>query len=191
MKVNEKFRNLVSKLSEGAGTFLMFTLYFVVGLVMAVPYTYLAGWDANSLTLTAFALPITALILGLLYTAYKMKRYDTPWWIQRTFYGLLGYSLLPIFANGISVVLKWAGLATVSGFVFEYRYTSLVVVPIISIIGLVTYSFAKSAWRQRFSDNATPPSNTPSSNGFGPSNATVSPREERKTDTGTFQLVSV
>jgi len=191
MKVKEKFRNLAGQLAEGAGTFLMWTLYFVVGLVMAVPYTYLAGWDANNLVLTAFALPITAVILYALYTACKMKRYDIPWWIHRVFYGLLGYCLLPIFANGISIVLKWAGLATVGGFVFEYRYASLVVVPIVSIIGLVAYSFAKSVWRQRFSGNATPPSSTPPSNGFGPNKtAVVSPSEERKTDTGTFQLVS-
>ncbi|MBI1999061.1 MAG: hypothetical protein HYS74_00195 [Parcubacteria group bacterium] len=190
MKVKEKFKNLAGQLADGAGTFFMWTFYFVVGLVMAVPYTFLAGWDVNNLFLTAWALPIASVIIYTLYTMCKMKIHTIPWWIHRVFYGLLGYCLLPIFANGISIVLKWVGLATTGGFIFEYRYASLVVVPVAVIIGLVTYSLAKSFWHQRFSGNATPPSSTPPS-GFGPNKiVTTSSNEERKPDTGTFQLVS-
>lgn len=166
MKVKEKLRNFASQLAEGAGTFLMWALYFVVGLVMAVPYTFLAGWNADALAISAMLLPIAAIVAYTLYTACKM-RLHTIRWIHRVFWGFLGYCLLPIFANGISLVLKRAGLTAIGDFIFEYRYESLIVVPIISIIGLVAYSFAKSVWRQRFSGNATPPSSTPPNYGFG------------------------
>lgn len=191
MKMREKIRNLAGQLAGGVATASMWLLYLLVGLVMAVPYTYLAGWPANdNLLIIALALPITSVILFALYAACKMEEYRVRWRISRVFWGFLGYCLLPIFANGISIVLKWAGLAMVGGFIFEYRYTSLVAVPLAVIIGLVAYSFARSFWRQRFSGNATPPSSTPP-NGLIPNKTvSISPSEERKTDTSTFQLVS-
>jgi len=185
MKVREKIRNLAGQLTGGTVTIFMLLLYFVVGLVMAVPYIFLAGWDVNALIIAIWILPIPSVIF---YTLCKMEFHRIPW-SSRIFRGFLGYCLLPIFANGISIILKWVGFTGVGSFVFGYRYASLVAVPLTVIIGLVAYSFAKSFWRQRFSGNATPPSSTPSS-GFGPNKtATISPSEERD-NSGTFQLVS-
>jgi hypothetical protein len=189
MKVTDRIGNLLGRIADGISTFLMWVLYFVIGFIMAVPYTYLAGWDTSNLFFTACVMPIVALVLCALYVARK-DNYSVPWRTLRVFWGFLGYSMLPIFANGISIVLKWFGFPAVGSFIFELRYISLIVVPIVSVMMLLVCSFAKSIWQRKFSRRAVPPSDAPPSEGFSQDKAAiVSPREERKNTPNVFQLV--
>ena len=111
-------------------------LYIVVGLVMAVPYTYLAGWDKNYVFFVALALPIVTVVLYVLRGMPQRFLKDFPVF-RKGFWAIVLYCLLPIFSNGVSIFLKWAGIAMIGDMVFRYRYTSLVLVPLALFIGWI------------------------------------------------------
>lgn len=149
-KVERVYRQRLDPATE----YLMLVVCLLVGLVMTSLYTYFAGGDANHLHITTFVLPIASVILYILYYMYKIGWFFSaePFWI------FLVYCLLPIWVNGISIVLKWVGLSMVGDFIFRYRYASLIAVPLSLVIGLVASAFAKAIWRCRPGGRARPPS---------------------------------
>ncbi len=174
-RVRKKFKNLVASISETKTAeiiktvfaFLFFcALYLGVGYAMAVPYTFLAGWDKSNLFIfvTALILPITLAIIYALHTRWPGHR-------ERAVWIFLGYCLLPVFMNGISIIIKWAGSITAGNFVFKYRYESLIA----ALIGFALYSLAKNI-RQLFSSNKT----TPPSKSNPHKTAAISSRKKKR-----------
>ena len=134
----------LNRLSDWCVWIFMTIAYFVIGAVMAVPYAHLAGWNADYLTVISLVLPLTSAILYILHLLRRMLPGKA---MNKVFYGFAGYYLLPVFANGISIVLNRIGLTTVGSFIFEYRYASLIMVPLTGIVGIAIYVFP---WREHF-----------------------------------------
>ena len=162
-------------------------IYLVIGFILSVPYTYLAGGNSDNLLMTAYITPVAALFLFIANAMRGIGQRDgkRPKWGGGVFWVLVAYFCLPILLNGASLLLKKGGQEQVGHYIFEGRYFSLLAVPVLLILYGVVVGGVMSI-RQWFSGNATPPSSTPPS-GFGPNKtAAISPSEESKTDPGTF-----
>ena len=132
--------------------FLFLVFYYIIGLIIAGPYTFLARWDTVYWLLAAWILPIMLIFLLILHGMSNAYR--------KMFWGFLSYCLLPIFFNIISIVFKWAGFVAAEGFFSEYRYKSLIIIPWVAAVGLMAYSFVMYFWHWWFNGKITPPSNT-------------------------------
>ncbi|MBU2036913.1 hypothetical protein KJ866_01770 [Patescibacteria group bacterium] len=199
--MQEKMRHFFDKIGNGIGIIVFIILYGVAGNVLMYPYTFLAGWDENfpSLNASVFAvllLPAACLSLFVLYwiskDRHKMvkigyreafeKAYKVFWW-------LLGYLLLPIFTNGVSLLLKWAGLTTIGNFAYEWRYESLVMVPLTILVGFIAYLYAKDWWQHPpHSKSATPPTSDPRDS-LGRKNVSTS-NDNKGVASGTLQCAA-
>lgn len=110
--------------------------YCIVGFVLALPYSYLAGGGEGSLELSILLLPIAAIIALFFY------KIDGVIGTNRIgFWIFIGYLLLPVFANWISVLLKRVEFGEIGNFIFEHRYSSLMEVPIIAAIGIIVWGY--------------------------------------------------
>lgn len=186
MTLKGTFTKLMSKTGSFLGLLLVCLLYSIVGGVMAAPYVYLAGWNTEAFMLAPLILPVTSLILYSIYVNRKMTFHGrTQRWISKLFWGLLGYCLLPILANGISITLRWMQFEAASNFVFTFRYASLITVPIAAFIGLGVYWFAIDVLH-RFTGKGKPPSNTPP-NGSDSNKALTSSERESEAPPNAFQ----
>lgn len=175
---------------------LLVLLYIVGGSILSVPYTYLANGslDFASFGITTMVVTLLGVFLGIfdLMPVPGMNLGDgkRTKWGGDFFWAMVAYFCSPILLNGASLFLKWAGYETASHHIFAGRYLILMVVPTLLPLW-VAIAVEVMGRRQRFSGNATPPSNTPPSNGFSPNKtAIVATREERKADPGTFQFAS-
>ena len=145
-------KSVARKFADHMATLLMAAVYFMLGFVMAAPYTLLAGWSLDGMGFMALVLPIASVILYTMYRAFRAG--SIPSWI---FWGFLGYCLLPIFMRMLSYGLETAGFAVVRGFVFAYRYESLIALPLFAFIGFCICSFARSVWRWLFHGTGNAP----------------------------------
>lgn len=108
------------------------SLYYVVGLVLAIPYTWLSGGSAEeNLALIAWFMPLAAVGIYGLYRACKDSQTDIPWYVHRILFGFIGYVSLPIILNGASIIMSGAGLNSAGDFLFAGRYTSLLIAPFV------------------------------------------------------------
>jgi cytochrome bd-type quinol oxidase subunit 2 len=147
MKLREK-RNLFEIVINTITIFILIIVYLLIGLVIAVPYTYLAGWDVNVMPSTVMFSPLALIVIVVFYfmargeRRYKSRGFKTTFWIS------IIYFLLPVIANGVSILLRWLELPY-GDFVFEHRYQTFLVLPGIIIILLVCLIFA-SIWDSLF-----------------------------------------
>ena len=111
-------------------------IYLVAGFIMAIPYSFLAGWDKNYLFFIALSLPIISIFLYVLRRMPERFLNDFPVF-RKGFWSIICYCLLPIFSNGVSILLGWMGFVAGADIVFKYRYASLVLVPLVTFIGLI------------------------------------------------------
>ncbi|MEK7582066.1 MAG: hypothetical protein AAB488_01920 [Patescibacteria group bacterium] len=134
----------------------------LAGCVLSIPYTYLTGENSWNFFMTVFIGPITTLFLFIVYT-YEMRENNhrggkRPKWGGSYFWILVIYFCSPILLNGASLLLKWTGQEAVSSYIFEYRFLSLLAVPILVVFYNVTSDGVVSI-RKRFSGGVTPPPN--------------------------------
>jgi hypothetical protein len=123
--------------------FFLLIIYAAVGLVLATPYCLLAGWDTDAFIAAVMALPIGALIWGLLANGIDVvkpnvcgsfpARFDIkkalevdeptrPLVAICCFWALTIYLLLPILLNGLSLWLEMVGQNHLSYVIFMSRY---------------------------------------------------------------------
>ncbi|MFA5386275.1 MAG: hypothetical protein WC297_01170 [Candidatus Paceibacterota bacterium] len=191
--MKEKIKDVACGFGKGIIIFLVSVLYVVVGFMIATPYIYLAGnGNIDNMLLATVVSPAISIILFCLYALCRFCKKDISdpdsdtdtsriaRISRKIFWTLFSYCLLPIFMNGISIVLKWIGVTTVGNFIFKYRYISLSAIPLTIIIGLIIYWSIKDAWHKRFSSNATPPSSIPPSDfSLNKTTATSSSKKEK------------
>jgi hypothetical protein len=113
-------------------------LYVLVGCVVSIPYTYLAGgsFDGFAFIMTAWIAPAGVLSLFLIYVS---RQVPTPKakgsnWGGALFWLLLAYLCLPIIANGASRLLMGWGYEEIGAFVFLIRYRIIFILPLTSIV---------------------------------------------------------
>ena len=154
--------------------------YLIVGSILSVPYTYLAGGSSEHFILATMAAPVASFALVLAYAIRKVsgRTGERPWGGGGCFLVIAAYLFLPAILNGASHLLGWVGFEAASGFVFEIRYIALLVVPAFIVVLLIGRGIAEvvaHALRRRFKRTAVPPADTPSGNGFSPSDAATVP----------------
>lgn len=113
-------------------------LYLIVGFALALWYTFFAGPSGNAFVFLMFLLPVALLILFIIYKMYRDKVFES----LKAFWIFLGYCLMPIIFNGISIILTRAGFGAVGEYIFKYRYDSLVAVP----MGIVVICVMWGIW---------------------------------------------
>ncbi|MEX2013907.1 MAG: hypothetical protein WD896_00950 [Parcubacteria group bacterium] len=131
---------------ETATGCIMWLFAGTIGLVMTIPYIYLAGGSSGNARVTSWVFLFVSLLLySLFHLVYRMR-----WAGGKVFWLFFGFWFLPIVANIVSIALSWAGLEMASGFIFNHRYTSLVAVPVLLVLfaaGFMAYPLAVNYWR--------------------------------------------
>lgn len=131
--------------------------YCLIGIVMAVPYTYLSGrGEIMNAFIPLFLPAVSILLLTLLYLIrFSNYRDKIPRWANKVFWGLLIWALLPIIANGFSIALLKIGFVSIGKFIFDHRYKSLIVVPIVACVGRFVFLSVKDYWKKYFGGSVT------------------------------------
>jgi len=162
-------------------------MYMVVGGIISAPYTYLANGNVFNFVMTAAWAPIVALaVFTFIYVALRMCDAGR---IERHSLWVVGaYACLPILMNGASHLLDLFGFEVVARYVFEYRYTSLLAVPLTIMLCLGVTAAVVEAW-QRLRGTGKPPSSAPPTGGSSPHEAGASlPGVERRNDPSVHRL---
>lgn len=172
MKMKASFRNILGTLTYWAIRVGAVVVYLIVGLALAVPYTYVSGGATpDSLSFGTLVLPWTVLVLVLLYQGSKSQSNDC--WTRRVFggifWGLLGFVLLPVVTNLVSLGCTWFGFVRLGEFIFQCRYLSLLMVPTIAFMMLIGAAAVAACFRRKSSSEAPPPLDTPPSDSPGSS----------------------
>lgn len=147
-------------------------VYGVAGNLLMYPYTFLIGWDNGFPPLNAaffgiIFLPAATISLCVLYHIGKNQRQrlrraelqDTAEAAYRLFWWTLGLLLLPILTNGLSLLLKVAGLPVVGNFIYEWRYASFFAIPASMAFGY--YRFIDNIRRKCATQNRPPANDAP------------------------------
>jgi hypothetical protein len=98
-------------------------IWIIVGIILAVPYVWLAGGYSDPAVIITFFGPGVCLLLFFLYHISKVLKEIKPF-----FWFLLVYSFLPVLLNGVSMLLKWMGVRGAADFIFNHRYESLAII---------------------------------------------------------------
>lgn len=169
--------------------------YFIVGCIISVPYTYLANGTTDNFMLTAWIAPVGALVLFIVHTVERAMSWCKPYRARMLggwfFWGLMTYFCLPIFLNGVSLLLNSMGFGTVGHYVFEFRYAAFLGVPVALVIfGLIAGGVENI--REKFKGRAKPPSSQPPSNiGSGDRQLIVGKTKNHDVDSSAFQVAIV
>lgn len=109
-------------------TFFIMLVYFLIGIVLAVPYNLLAGGNSQNLMITAWIAPFASLCFYILWRVqreYREKKYHKT--VRRILLSFAIYCGLPLILNGASFLAKQTGYTTLAQFLFDWRYGSLLV----------------------------------------------------------------
>ena len=150
-------------------------VYMLAGILLAIPYCLLAGWDADKFMLVAFVLP-AFLFVGFLLAAFvniiepgyrraiqfnwraafgKTSRPMLPGSLF-VFWVWVIYSFLPVIIHGSALLLEEFGYKAFAALIDAHRYPSIYYVFIVTIVLLiltgivaVTWGAVKNAWMRR------------------------------------------
>lgn len=151
LKMREK-RNIFEIVSYATPIIILSIAYLLIGLIIAIPYTYLAGWDVNNVASATLFSPLILVILCIFYLSGRKVRHPNFKGFSIAFWVSLIYFFLPVIANGVSIILNWADLPY-GDLIFEHRYSTLLVFPVIVIIVFV-YGFLASVWNWLFKNDS-------------------------------------
>jgi hypothetical protein len=151
LKTREK-RTLFETVFNAISIIILFIAYLLIGLIIAIPYTYLAGWDVNNVASATLFSPFVLAFLCIFYLSGRKVHHSNLKGFNITFWVSLIYFFLPVIANGVSIILNWANLPY-GNLIFEYRYNTLLVFPVIVMIVLV-YGFLESVWNWLFKNDS-------------------------------------
>ncbi len=124
-------------------------LWFLVGCILATPYTWLANGGFTNFFLTVCIAPFGALVLYFTYMSQLSK------WGNGFFWEVAAYVCLPVIMNGASLLVKRLGYETIASYIFGWRYFSLVVVPLLIVAYFAIIIEGKILW-QRFRGHPAP-----------------------------------
>ena len=125
-------------------------LWFLIGCVIAIPYTFLANGNFDDFFITAWIAPAATVLMFISYTLRHVGRRDTKElkWGGWFFWALMTYLCLPIILNGASLLLKWMGYGAASHYAFEGRFVGLAVIPVaVAIYGAIA-DCVQQAWER-------------------------------------------
>ena len=141
-------------------------MYFLVGVLLAIPYCILAGWNPENFVLVAYVAPAFLFIwfmfgsfAGVLVAGHGKPRLFVDW---RAAFGkterpklpgfLVGfwawttYCLLPIILHWSAVLLEKVGYVSWSTLLNDHRYASPFYLFAATIALLIVIAMIQSAW---------------------------------------------
>jgi hypothetical protein len=132
------------------------TIWFVVGLLVGVPYALLTSSYSNELA-TKFLLfgPPIVLILNFIFLVDSRATLWKKRWLRPTRFPRWGFFLpftwilLPAIANGVSKILAVCGWSEVARVVFYYRFETLWIPPVLLCIFLVVAGVSEEILRRQ------------------------------------------
>lgn len=137
--------------------------YFIVGGIIAAPYTYLANGGFENYTLTVVIAPIAVLLLAIVHTIERGLSERKSRWTKMLgggfFWIFVTYFCLPIIMRGVSLLLCLMGYVKAGRCVFELRYTTILIVPAI-LAANILIAFCAADMRERYKGKAKPPTTT-------------------------------
>lgn len=127
-------------------------VYAIVGILLAIPYCLLAGWNGDSFVIVAFVAPaflvpllVAAIFAGIIGISEqgeiqinwkvafrKNNRRPVPGSLA-LFWGWILYSFLPVIFHWSAVLLQMIELEKVSSLIETHRYRS----PILALIAIL------------------------------------------------------
>lgn len=121
-------------------------LWFLIGCVIAIPYTYLAGNGGEgilSFLSTAWISPLGAIVVFLVFTFSNKKEV-----LKASIVGM--YFCLPIIFNWFSKFAGILGYNELKSFFFDIRYPSLAyAIVLVLVITIITFRIKKYKKRKR------------------------------------------
>ncbi len=140
-------------------------LYMLAGILLATPYCFLAGWDAESFPVVAFVAPaflfiwfIAATLAGVIEPGYRrMIHFNWRAAFGKSYSRVLPgslllfwawtlYSFLPIILHWSAVLLGKIGYDTVASLIDMHRYASPLYIFVATFMLLALIVMATSAW---------------------------------------------
>ena len=102
--------------------------WIVAGLILGIPYTWLAGSSEHSINVFVFAPPISLFLLFMFLFAKHCPYGKDRKWYFGAFWTLIAFFSLPIILRFVSIGVKALGYIKTADFIFKYRYESIPVV---------------------------------------------------------------
>ncbi len=147
-------------------TIILYVLYVLVGILLAIPYCILAGWNTESFMVVVFAAPafvfiwfVLAGFAGVLEVGHGERRICLNWraaFRKGDRLGLPGslvvfwiwtlYSLLPILVHWSAVLLNGIGFVSVGMTLDAHRYASWFYIFMATMALCVLIGMTHSAW---------------------------------------------
>lgn len=140
-------------------------LYVLAGVLLAIPYCFLAGWSADSFLTVAFVAPAFLYVWFMMAAFAGIIEPGHKWWVHFNWRAALGksdrqmlsrcllsfwmwtlYSFLPVIFHWGAVFLERIGFKTVSTLINTHRYLSPLYVFVSTLILFVLIEVGTSAW---------------------------------------------
>ncbi|MEK7649999.1 MAG: hypothetical protein AAB367_03540 [Patescibacteria group bacterium] len=145
--------------------FIFGTLYLLAGMLLAIPYCLLAGWDgADMLLVVAFAAPAFLFVwfMAAIFAEVIRPRGGTLSWNWRAaftrsdepmmqiylrfFWGWTLYSLLPIILHWSAALLDKIGFEKAGSLINMHRYASSFYIFMAALVLFIIVGMVMSAW---------------------------------------------
>lgn len=134
----------LDRFSTGVALTLLFAVYFILGGLLAFPYTVASGWSDMFFIYTASSMPIVAVLLyGLYYLGWKTKTLP-----KKIFWFAFFYILSPIFYNLYSQILENFGFQKSAEVVYRLRFASFIIVPIKALCLYIAFVYLRDWYRK-------------------------------------------
>lgn len=106
----------------------LWIINLLIGFVLAIPYNFLAAGSPESMVFLMIVLPFAAFSLATARLMKFGKGYHTFFW------SLVFFILLPIFMNGMSILLYYLNFDQVAYWFFTLRFASWFILIVLFVI---------------------------------------------------------
>jgi len=155
--------------------FIFIIAWAIVGLVFAIPYTFLSGGNNDHATTTMWLAPVAIIILVACYFLDRHKKHKPRRLGGLKFWTAITFFCLPILLNGVSWLFSKVGLTLLSEAVFAGRYLALPTMPVTLIASLLLMAIIGDALHY-FRNHDGPPTNSPPHDPKGGDLIKITPR---------------
>jgi len=114
-------------------------LYVFIGFGISSLYFFFAGWDYNHVINCTIFAPTVVSVLWLLWIMPHIPCINGQKPGYPLFWFVLGYFMLPILINGVSLAFYFTDYHSLSNLFYEYRFWGVKCAIILTIIGIFVW----------------------------------------------------
>lgn len=105
-------------------------LYVFVGMIISIPYTFLANGNVEHFVWVAVFSPPAVLLLIILLRMRLMSLFSK--------FSYIIWLLTPVILNGVAILTKWLGYELAASSIFNVRYMApLLLLIVVMVMGLI------------------------------------------------------